>query len=393
MIINRAFKPLFTEESRYKVIYGGAGSGKSYSITQKIVIDVLQGKSWLIARKVARTLRHSVFKLFRKVIADENLEDEFVINKSDMSITCRNGAEIILFGLDDVEKLKSIAGIESIWIEEASETTQNDFEQLDLRLRGESKYKKEIILSFNPIDENHWLKKYFFDNGYKLNPKPFILKTTYLDNRFIDEAYKRILESLKETNPDKYRIYALGEWGSLKNLIYPAYKIVKELPKEFNEQRWGQDFGFNNPSATVLIRKVGERDLFIDEILYQTHLTNSELITSIKATAPELMRVKGYLDSAEPDRIKEFAQAGFWVSKANKSVKFGITSVQSYNLHVTERSTNIIAELQGYVWQERDGKPIEEPVKIDDHAMDALRYAVVGDSGATNVKSTILRGI
>lgn len=162
-LTNDIYYPLYKDTSRYLVLYGGAGSGKSVFAAQKILVRMLteQPHRFLVARKVARTLRFSVFSLFQDMIAQWELTPLFKVNKSDMTITCINGNQILFAGLDDPEKLKSIAGITGIWIEEASELEQKDFQQLDLRLRGPTKYYKQIILTFNPISALHWLKKVF----------------------------------------------------------------------------------------------------------------------------------------------------------------------------------------------------------------------------------------
>lgn len=225
-IMNDWAHPILDDESRYLVLYGGAGSGKSVAAAQKIVIRMLEekGHKFLVVRKVANTIRNSVFSLLRSTIAEWGLTKLFKINKSDMDIECVNGNKIIFAGLDDVEKLKSIHGITGMWLEEASEMLQEDVQQLDLRLRGETRNYKQIIISFNPIDITHWLKKIYFDQQRK-NAK--VVHTTYRDNRFIDDEYKKTLEALKDTDPYYYSVYAMGEWGVLGKTIFPA-QIVSE---------------------------------------------------------------------------------------------------------------------------------------------------------------------
>lgn len=225
--------PILDDQSRYLVLYGGAGSGKSVTAAQKIVIRMLEepGHRFLVVRKVANTIRNSVFSLLRGTISEWGLTQLFRINKSDMDITCSNGNQIIFAGLDDVEKLKSIHGITGMWLEEASEMTQEDFQQLDLRLRGYTQNYKQIIISFNPISITHWLKKVFFDQK-KTNAK--VIHTTYKDNKFIDEEYKKTLESLEQQDPYYYSVYALGEWGVTGKTVFNA-KIVQERMRVLRE--------------------------------------------------------------------------------------------------------------------------------------------------------------
>jgi phage terminase large subunit len=227
-IMNAWSHPILDDTSRYLVLYGGAGSGKSVAAAQKIIIRMLEekGHKFLVVRKVANTLRNSVFSLLRGTVADWGLSELFKINKSDMDITCRNGNQIIFAGLDDVEKLKSIHGITGMWLEEASEMLQEDFQQLDLRLRGQTRNYKQIIISFNPISITHWLKIVFFDSK---KPNSTVVHTTYRDNMFIDDEYKATLESLKEQDPYYYTVYALGEWGVLGQTVFNAQIVTERI--------------------------------------------------------------------------------------------------------------------------------------------------------------------
>lgn len=184
--VNPVYKPLYHNQSRYLILYGGAGSGKSVFASQKIAIRAVSENRhrFLIIRKVATTLRESVFKRFAGVISDMNLSNEWEINKTEMKFTHESGNEIMCMGLDDPEKLKSIEGVTGIWVEEATELSEEDLDQLDLRLRGTTQNYKQIIITFNPIDENHWLKSRFFDID---DPWATTVKTTFRDNKFIDE--------------------------------------------------------------------------------------------------------------------------------------------------------------------------------------------------------------
>lgn len=220
--------PILDDQSRYLVLYGGAGSGKSVTAAQKIIIRMLeeQGHKFLVVRKVANTIRNSTFSLLRGTISEWGLTKLFKVNKSDMDIFCNNGNQIIFAGLDDVEKLKSIHGVTGMWIEEASELIQEDFQQLDLRLRGHTNNYKQIIISFNPISITHWLKKVFFDQR---KDNSTVIHTTYKDNAFIDEEYKKTLESLKEQDPYYYSVYALGEWGVTGKTVFNAQKVQNRM--------------------------------------------------------------------------------------------------------------------------------------------------------------------
>ena len=168
LTINDVYLPYLTDQSRYLILWGGAGSGKSVFAAQKSLLRLTTepGHRILLVRKVARTLKESVFGLVKAIASDAGIYNEFDINNSEKTMIHKpTGNEVISAGLDDPEKLKSIHGITSVWIEEATELTEDDFDQIDLRLRGKTDSYKQIILSFNPIHENHWLKKRFVDNA------------------------------------------------------------------------------------------------------------------------------------------------------------------------------------------------------------------------------------
>jgi len=391
-LTNEIYYPLYKDKNRYLVLYGGAGSGKSVFAAQKILVRMLteQPHRFLVARKVARTLRFSVFSLFQDLIAQWSLSPLFKINKSDMTITCTNGNQIIFAGLDDVEKLKSIAGITGIWIEEASELEQKDFQQLDLRLRGPTKYYKQIILTFNPISALHWLKKVFFD--FKKD-NATIVKSTYKDNKFIDPEYVKVLEDLKNQDETYYKIYALGEWGVLGNLVFTNY-VIEDIPlndESYNAIYYGLDFGYNDPSALI---KIGWKDseIYVLDEIYERHLTNTELIKLCESRVDKRHLI--IADSAEPDRIQEFKKAGFRIqpcTKGKDSVKFGLDWLKRRKIHIHPSCVNTIKEIQTYKYREnKDGNVLDEPVDFNDHAMAALRY---GTELLRNTKEVRIRAL
>lgn len=375
-VFNDAFLPsLFlydTRRYRYLSYLGGAGSGKSVFLTQRTVLRVLRepGHRILVVRKVASTLRNSVYRLFKDVIGDWGLSHLFTFSDSYLNIRCVNGSEIIFVGLDNAEKLKSVAGITSIWCEEATELSEKDFNQLDLRLRGRGEHHKEVCLSFNPISETHWLKKRFYD---VVRPDVFTLTTTYKDNRFLDDHYVEVLEALKDSDPVYYAVYCLAQWGSTGNLVWNNYK-VKDFPlDQFDQLYAGLDFGFNDPSAFLVIG-VKDSELYIVKEFYQTHLTNRELMDRLAVYRG--LRITA--DCAEPDRIKEFYQHGFNISPCKKykgSVKHDIDFIRGKKIWVHPSCKHFLAEISGYTYQtDMNGQPTEEPIGVNDHLMAALRY-------------------
>lgn len=231
---NDTFIPLFFDRHRYLVLMGGGGSGKSIFAGNKIIERCSNeaGHRWLVCRKVAKTLRESCFNQLVGQLNDQMPERVDKINRGDMRIIFRNGSEIIFAGLDDVEKLKSIYDITGIWIEEASEITEADFNQLDIRLRGKTICYQQIIITFNPISILHWLKRRFFDCESlpaKDRAKIRTHRSTYKDNRFLPQENIDVLEAFKYTDPYYYSVYCLGEWGVLGKSVFDKEKVSARL--------------------------------------------------------------------------------------------------------------------------------------------------------------------
>ncbi len=240
---NPAFLPLFFDEHRYLVLCGGGGSGKSIFAGRKVLERVIyeKGHRWLVCRKVAKTLRDSCFAQLRGQLAEHYPQARARINSSDMRIRFPNGSEILFAGLDDVEKLKSIYDITGIWIEEASEITEADFNQLDIRLRTDFDQYLQMILSFNPISITHWLKKRFFDDP---DQRAKTHRSTYRDNRFLTTEAVRTLEAFKETDEYYYTVYCLGEWGVTGKTVFDGKAVMARLgaiPKPVKRGYWEHD--------------------------------------------------------------------------------------------------------------------------------------------------------
>lgn len=207
---------------------GGGGSGKSIFAGRKILerATTEPGHRFLVVRKVARTLRESCFEQLKGQLIENYPDVKFKANQSDMKIEIDNGSEILFAGLDDVEKLKSIYNVTGIWIEEASELLEADFNQLDIRLRGETPYYKQIILTFNPVSINHWLKSRFFD---RKDQRTRTHESTYKDNRFLDEDAKAVLEAFNDTDEYYYTVYCLGQWGVTGRSVFNSKEIQRRL--------------------------------------------------------------------------------------------------------------------------------------------------------------------
>ena len=379
-----AFVPLFKNEKRYEAVWGGAGSGKSHIVARRYLYRMLKESgvhhNILIIRKVDRTIKRSVFTLMRNLIRRWNLVNEFNINLADKTITYKpNNSQFMFSGLDDVEKLKSIEGVTSIWCEEATELTQEDFEQLDLRLRGEHGCLKQITLTFNPISEQHWIKKIFFDDPME---GVFTLHTTYRDNAFIDAEYRMVMENKKKTNPRFYNIYALGNWGTAEGLIFPSVKQRLIRPEEIAglECVQGLDFGYtNDPTAfhQSYVDKANKR-LYVYDGFYEKGMSNAKIAECIKAMKAHKHRT--IADSSEPKSIDYIKGKDVRIEGAQKgadSISSGIDFLSEFEIIVNAHLVEFMTEFNNYSWAlDKHGKPTNKPVDDFNHFIDSLRYSV-----------------
>lgn len=364
-------KFLTKSRARINVVYGGAGSGKSFSVAQHLLKKFLmeKDKKILITRKTLPSLKITAWSLILERLREWGIPVE--INKSELTIKFGNN-EILAKSLDDPEKIKSFEA-NYIWIEEATELDKEDLDQLDLRLRRESKdgVPNQIFLTFNPIDAFHWCITTLIQGN---RDDVAVHHSTYKDNPFCTLEYAKRLEDFINQDENFYRIYTLGEPGVLENVIYKNY-CSAPFPSILNDEPfYGLDFGFNNPSCLIqcIIRDMVP---YVKELIYESHLTNSDLIDRMKefkigSSAPV------YCDAAEPQRIEELNKAGFWAVPADKSVKDGIDYVKRYRIHISPDSPNTLAEIRAYSYRKKGEQVIDEPVKFRDHAMDAIRYAL-----------------
>ena len=389
---NRVFKAPDKSQKRYIVMKGSAGSGKSVDTAQHYILRLMSdpGRNLLCVRKSDVTNRDSTFAELQGAIFrmfGEQYKKYWYINSSDMRLECiANHNQIFFRGVNDEkqrEKLKSIAvkrgKLTDVWIEEATELTQSDFEIIDDRLRGELPKGQfyQIRLTFNPVSSSHWIKKHFFDRA---DPDVFTHHSTYKDNRFIDDAYYRRMERRKEVDPDGYRIYGLGEWGEVGGLILTNY-VAEDFdtsPERFDYMVNSQDFGYNHADC---IGEVGFKDgeLYLCREIYEFEKDTGELI--------DLANKRGFnkaltmwCDSAEPDRIKMWRKAGYkakGVKKEPNSVRAQIDYLKLHKIHIHHSCTNTIKEIQQWKWKKNDktNEYLDEPVNFFDDAMAMLRYS------------------
>lgn len=403
---NRNFAAVNRSRKRYIAMKGSAGSGKSVDTAQNYILRLMKdkGRNLLCVRKSDITNRDSTYAeltgaIYR--IFGQDAERYWTIKQSPLMLTCCNGNQIIFRGVNDEkqrEKLKSITfqkgKLTDVWIEEATEITQSDFEIIDDRLRGELPDGQfyQIRMTFNPVNKNHWIKKVFFDRPDK---NVLTHHSTYLQNRFIDAAYKERMMRRKEVDPEGYQIYGLGEWGEIGGLILHNWQIedISTNINDYDDVAIGQDFGFNHANA-VLLLGTRDDDIYILDEVYVHERETSEIIPLVQNKGFPTNRAM-WCDSAEPDRIKMWQSAGYRaqaVTKEQSEKKYqtaqidwlkGVVSdskVIKRRIFVHPQCVNTIKELQQWKWKkdERTGEYLDEPVPVMDDAMAALRYGVEG---------------
>ena len=393
---NRVFAPVHKAKHRYVVMKGSAGSGKSVDTAQQYIIKLLAepGRNLMCVRKIEGSNKNSTYPELIGAINRLGLQKEFTSTVSPLRITCvRNNNEVMFCGVHDEkqrEKLKSInvanGKLTDVWIEEATELTQSDFEIIDDRLRGELPTGQfyQIKLTFNPVSANHWIKKAFFDT---VDKNVLTHQSTYLDNRFIDAAYHELMKRRKEVDPEGYEIYGLGNWGETSGLVFNNWK-VETVPQElehYDDISLGQDFGFNHANA-ILLLGIKDNEIYIIRELYVNEMDTSEIIELAKKDDTEEYtqfptdKVM-YCDAAEPDRIKMWRRAGYYAVECKKgpgSVKAQIDWIKQRPIHVDSSCINTISELGQYRWQYDSKQSVytDEPVNFFDDAMAALRYGI-----------------
>lgn len=372
------YTPIFernrASKARTLVNVGGAGSSKSYSIAQLMIEKFLieEDKQFIIARKTMPALRRSAYALIVDLMKEYGVYSYVEHNKTDNVLTLpQKKNSMWFFGLDEPSKAKSLAeGASYIWLEEADEFDYDDYLAFKLQLRHQTKSElNHVYLSFNPIDGNGWIPtKLIGQEDIE------VIHSTVDDNPFADPEYVKDLKRLASEDENYYRVYVLGEWGRLENLIFTNYTTVDTLPEKWDAWCYGLDFGFVHPSALIKV-VIADKKLYWHECLCQPKLTNSDLIERLG----HFERAEIYADSAEPQRIQEISNAGYIVHKANKDVKLGLDVCRRQTIHITKGSISILKQIRGYHRKkDPNGVILDEPFKLEDDTLDAARYGTMG---------------
>lgn len=392
IVISKHFQPILEDQHRYLVLCGGAGSGKSEFCGRKLFWRHLtEGRHrFLVLRKVRNTCVESVLEVVKRILEDN--EHPYDYNKTERRMTipgARGPSEILFDGMDDPEKIKSIKGITSVWLEEATEFALADFRQIDLRLREPGPGYHQIILSFNPDEaQGPWIKEMFFDDTAealdkygKIRAQARVDVSTVEHNpiKLVRERYMAQLDGLEGQDEVFYKIYRKGLWAAQRGRIY-SWDERPLPPGKIDETWYAGDFGYSIDPAGVarFYRKADE--VWLEEVLYRTGLTNQALGTAMIEEGLDPNELS-YWDSAEPKSIEELRNLGFNAQPAEKgqdSVRAGIDFVKATKVHmIPGRCPNIKAEMLQYHWREdKTGKSLNEPVKFKDHLMSAIRYGI-----------------
>ena len=375
---------LFDYSKRYNVYYGGRASGKTYFLIQKLLLKGLKEKRViLLMNKQTNKVSDGVWRELNNAIDLFHLRPYFTFNKTEFRATCiLNGTQFRCLGLEDSERIKGFADIADVLLDEATNFSVEDFELIDGTIRS-PKYKLplQVYVSFNPVSKANWVFKYFgFDTGI-VPDNTFILKTTYLDNTFLDSSYNQRMENLKNRNYSRWKIEALGDFVSLDRLVYDGYWKEEDFDyKQLQGQLLiGMDFGFTNDPSVIVASLLVDQNIYVFQEWGDTGKTNPELANVIKNLGFSKSLI--IADSAEQKSIEEIRRLGIQRIKASvkgpDSVIHGIQRVQQYNLIIHPSCQNIITELENYSWQkDKNGEYINKPQDSFNHYLDALRYSL-----------------
>jgi phage terminase large subunit len=306
-------------------------------------------------------LRKGAMRDWRKIMEDFKLYDPALHMKTEQIYTYPTGSYTEFFSVDNTLKVRG-PGRDILFINEANIIPYETFRQLLLRT------KKCIFIDYNPADEFHWI----YDKVLT-RPDCYFIKSTYKDNPFLPKEQVNEIESYREADPNFWRIYGQGERGHSEGIIYTHWQPSASTTAGVTV--FGLDFGYNNPTSLVRVSE-SDKNLYWQEEIYQSHLTNTDLIGMLK----QIVKSETiYCDAAEPDRIEEIKRAGFKAVAANKDVKGGIDFIKSRKLFIEQGSVNILKEIKSYKFKPKGNNKNEpeEPLKLNDHAMDAARYASI----------------
>lgn len=395
-VVGKGYGTFWRWKKRYRVCKGSRASKKSKTAALNFITRIMQypDSNLLVVRKVFRTLKDSCFTELKWAINRLDVTDFWEIKESPLEMTyLPTGQKVYFRGLDDPLKVTSITVEHGylcwMWIEEAYEiSNENDFDMLDESIRGaippETGLFKQVTLTFNPWNEHHWLKKRFFDNP---NDETLAMTTNYLCNEWLDDADKKLFETMKEQNPRRYRVAGLGDWGIVEGLIYEnweekAFDVDEIRSLQSVKSAFGLDFGYiNDPSALFCgLVDVNIKTIWVFDEIYQKGMSNERIAEEITKAGYAKEKIRA--DNAEPKSIDRLYNLGISrIQKSRKgkdSVDSGIDYIQDYHIIIHPKCVNFITEISNYTWDidSKTGKRLNKPIGDFNHLMDAMRYAL-----------------
>lgn len=401
-IVGNHYGEFWRFKGRYKAVKGSRASKKSSTQSLKVITEIIENPNinWLVVRKVERTLRDSCYAQLKWAIHRLKVDNFFKCSTSPLEITYKPTGQKILFrGLDDPLKVTSITvevgSLCRLWIEEAYEITSEDaFDRLDESIRGQlpKGMYHQVVLTFNPWSDRHWLKKRFFDEPSK---NVLAMTTNYMCNEFLSEADLVLFEEMKK-NPRRYRTAGLGEWGIVEGLVYENWEErvfdVHEISiRPSVRSAFGMDFGYVNDPSTLFCGLVDTvaKEIYVFDEMYEKGMSNEDIKDRVSEMGYSKERIKA--DSAEPKSIAYLRKAGLTRIRAAKkgpdSIRAGISIIQDYKIIIHPRCVNFITEISNYTWdKDKFDNAINKPIDDFNHLMDAMRYAMEEFDGRKGVR-------
>lgn len=401
-IVGKGYGAFWRFKGRYKAVKGSRASKKSSTQALKAIIEIVENPTvnWLVVRKVERTLRDSCFAQLKWAIHRLQLDRYFKCSTSPLEITyVPTGQKILFRGLDDPLKVTSITvevgSLCRLWVEEAYEITSEEaFDRLDESIRGQlpDGMYHQVVLTFNPWSDRHWLKKRFFDEP---SGNVLAMTTNYMCNEFLSESDLILFEEMKK-NPRRYRTAGLGEWGIVEGLVFENWEEqafdVNEVYKRPNvKSAFGMDFGYVNDPSTLFCGLVDTvaREIYVFDEMYEKSMSNEDILSKVTEMGYAKERIKA--DSAEPKSIAYLRKAGLRNIRAAKkgpdSIRAGISLIQDYKIIVHPRCVNFLTEISNYTWdKDKFDNMVNKPIDDFNHLMDAMRYAMEEFDGRKGVR-------
>ena len=360
VIFEKNYEALNDPAIRFVINEGGSRSSKTYSLCQLVIIYCLQNNHKVVSviRKTFPALRATVLRDFIEILKELNIYSVEDHNKSEHIYTFPNGSIVEFFSVDDEQKIRGRKR-DIAWCNEANELYFDDFTQLNMRTES------KLIFDYNPSESTSWL--------YELpQEESIMIKSTYKDNPFLPQSIRTQIEDLKRTDEALYQIYALGEKAISKSNIYSQWTFVAHRPARFVKFVYGLDFGYNHPTALMRVYYC-DNDIYIEPVIYESYLTTTMLIEKLGSLGIE-QTVSILADYSRPEIIQEMNIAGYDVINANKVVKKGIDNLKTFGV-ICQDDKALRREYENYKWKKVGDFITDEPVKLFDDAMDAIRYA------------------